>query len=168
MNKNIKLTCVYPNLYCRNSLYGGNWNKQDFTEDTKAIIRERPVAFYAYLSTVVNISSNQPIVYDLVKVNIGNGYNKYSGHFRAPVSGLYFFMNTVMSKPDHSIHVAIMKNGEGYSYNWADSYGYESGTAGMIMELDSGDVVYVKDTDGGSEFLHPRYNAFSGFLIQPY
>jgi hypothetical protein len=35
----------------------------------------------------------------------------------------------------------------------------------VIAELDVGDLVWVKDSDGGMEHLEHDYNSFSGFLI---
>lgn len=123
------------------------------------------MAFYAHLSSNTKVNSNQAIAYDIVKTNVGNGYNKLSGQFQATVAGLYHFTNTVMSQPQHGIHVDIVQNGVSIGKNWADHNGYESGSVSVIAELDVGDLVWVKDSDGRMEHLEHDYNSFSGFLI---
>ncbi|CAG2243832.1 C1QL [Mytilus edulis] len=126
---------------------------------------QAPVAFHTHLSANFNVSSNDAVAYDVVKVNVGDGYNKFSGIFKAPATGLYFITNTVMSMPNHGIHVEIVKNGVAIGKNWADHNGYESGTMSVITDLDVNDSVWVRDSDGGTERLEHDYNSFSGFLI---
>ncbi|CAG2226198.1 unnamed protein product [Mytilus edulis] len=126
---------------------------------------QAPVAFHTHLSANFNVSSNHAVAYDVVKINVGDGYNKFSGIFKAPAAGLYFITNTVMSMPNHGIHVEIVKNGVAIGKNWADHNGYESGTMSIITDLDVNDSVWVRDSDGGTERLEHDYNSFSGFLI---
>ncbi|VDI57631.1 Hypothetical predicted protein [Mytilus galloprovincialis] len=126
---------------------------------------QAPVAFHTHLSANFNVSSNHAVAYDMVKINVGDGYNKFSGIFKAPTAGLYFITNTVMSMPNHGIHVEIVKNGVAIGKNWADHNGYESGTMSVITDLDVNDSVWVRDSDGGTERLEHDYNSFSGFLI---
>jgi hypothetical protein len=45
--------------------------------------RVRVIVFNATLNNILIL------VFDTVKTNVGNGYNRYSGMFTAPLSGLY-------------------------------------------------------------------------------
>ncbi|CAC5362492.1 unnamed protein product [Mytilus coruscus] len=134
--------------------------------DVPTINEIQPIAFYAQLSQTLTIGDLQSVEYDVVRVNIGNGYDKRHGHFTAPVTGLFYFSFTVMSIPDHSVHMEIVKNGAVIGNCFADSHGYESGTSTVITQLDKGDMVWIRHVKAeGSQPLHPLYNAFTGFLI---
>ncbi len=54
---------------------------------------EEKVAFSVHLlgDKVVSLSAGSIVTYDQVLLNLGNGYNKNSGSFTAPVAGTYFF-----------------------------------------------------------------------------
>jgi hypothetical protein len=52
----------------------------------------RSVAFFAYLSkNLSKLGKGTQLVYDVVNLNDGNGYNKADGTFTAPSGGLYVF-----------------------------------------------------------------------------
>ncbi|CAC5369596.1 C1QL [Mytilus coruscus] len=123
------------------------------------------VAFYVQLSHNHTIVYARAVPYDIVSVNQGNGYDKVSHVFRAPKAGLYFFTNTVMSTPGHSIKVEIEKNGVTIGKNQADTNGYESGTVSVIVQLSVHDNVWVRYPGYTKAQLAQDYNSFSGFLI---
>ena len=131
------------------------------------LLLETPVkvAFNAHLSSNKIVASHQAVMYDIITINDGDSYDESKGQFRAPVSGTYHFVNTVMSRPGHGIHVNVVKNGVVIGRNWADREGYESGTVAVITHLNAGDTVWVRDDDSGSESLEHDYNNFSGFLL---
>ena len=125
----------------------------------------QPIAFCAHMSKSSNNTYLQAVVYDSVTVNAGQGYNKFSGIFQAPVTGIYHFTSTVMSKSGTSVHVNIVKNGAPIAWNFADFEGWESGSTTVIVELEAGDSVWVRDEDTGNRYLEHFYNNFSGFLM---
>ncbi|XP_076085271.1 complement C1q-like protein 4 [Mytilus galloprovincialis] len=134
--------------------------------DVPSINEIQPIAFYAQLSQTLTIGDLQTVEYDVVRVNVGNGYDKRHGHFTAPVPGLFYFSFTVMSYPGKGVHMEIVKNGAVFGNCFADWDGYESGTSTVITQLDQGDMVWVRHAKAESpQPLHPLYNAFTGFLI---
>nr|CBX41732.1 putative C1q domain containing protein MgC1q83 [Mytilus galloprovincialis] len=158
----LKETCKQPQI----STYGQNTEEIHLPIDVPTINEVQPIAFYAQLSQTLTIGDLQTVEYDVVRVNVGNGYDKRHGHFTAPVPGLFYFSFTVMSFPDKSVHMEIVKNGAVFGNCFADSHGYESGTSTVITQLDQGDMVWVRHVKTeSSQPLHPLYNSFTGFLI---
>nr|XP_034307724.1 uncharacterized protein LOC117683038 [Crassostrea gigas] len=66
--------------------------------------------FSAVLSNGIYLGDHQAIKYGRVLTYYGNGYGKCSGHFKAPLKGLYMFSCTIMAKNGHDVSVAIVKN----------------------------------------------------------
>ncbi|CAG2236289.1 C1QL [Mytilus edulis] len=54
------------------------------------------VAFHARLSKPETPAKHHTIIFDLINTNSGNGYNKFSGVFTAPVDGIYVFSYTIV------------------------------------------------------------------------
>uniref|UniRef100_A0A8W8M301 C1q domain-containing protein n=1 Tax=Magallana gigas TaxID=29159 RepID=A0A8W8M301_MAGGI len=77
-------------------------------------LTESVVAFYAYMSTTEsNPSTHHTIIYDHEVTNIGNGYNRHSGTFIAPVDGVYVFSWTIfMSVPGEYMSIELTLNSQ--------------------------------------------------------
>uniref|UniRef100_H3C2S2 Cerebellin 20 n=1 Tax=Tetraodon nigroviridis TaxID=99883 RepID=H3C2S2_TETNG len=118
-------------------------------------------------------SSRQDIIYKHVFLNLGNSYDKNSGTFTVPRSGVYSLALTVYSDagaPDTTLAAcaALQVNGlmlaEQSEQNTQDQE--DSATAVVALHLKAGDVVSV--SLGAGCFLcddHNHYNTFSVFLL---
>uniref|UniRef100_A0A8W8LMF2 C1q domain-containing protein n=1 Tax=Magallana gigas TaxID=29159 RepID=A0A8W8LMF2_MAGGI len=122
------------------------------------------IGFSAAVSKNTNLGDNQAVQYDRVLTNIGNGYDKWSGHFTAPLKGLYHFSCSVMAVGDHYIAVMMVKNGKGIAYAHSSWSAWESGAMSVVLALKKGDKVWIRRYHG-DRFLHGSYNLFSGYLI---
>ena len=96
--------------------------------------------------------------------NVGSGYDKWSGHFRAPIKGLYVFSCTVMAVNKDNILVVLMKNGQRMAQAWSDSTPWETGAVTIVLTLKKGDQVWIKRSGYGRK-IAGNYNWFSGYLI---
>lgn len=96
--------------------------------------------------------------------NIGNGYDKWSGHFTAPIKGLYVFSCTVMAFNEHYIAVFMVKNGHVMAYTHSNPSAWESGTISVVLTMEKGDKVWIR-RNHGARLIHGNYNLFSGYLI---
>lgn len=96
--------------------------------------------------------------------NIGNGYDKWSGHFTAPIKGLYVFSCTVMAFNEHYIAVFMVKNGHVMAYAHSNPSAWESGTISVVLTMEKGDKVWIR-RNHGARLIHGNYNLFSGYLI---
>lgn len=122
------------------------------------------IGFSAAVSKDTNLGDNQAIQYDKVLTNIGNGYDKWSGHFTAPLKGLYFLSCTVMAVNGHSIAVMMVKNGQLMAYAYSNPSAYDTGAISVVLALKKGDKVWIRRSHSGRH-IHGDYNLFSGYLV---
>ena len=122
------------------------------------------VGFSANLSKDTYLGDSQAIKYDGILSNFGNGYDKWSGHFKAPIKGLYVFSCTVMAKYTGDISVSLMKNGHPMSTAYSAVAPWESGAISIVLGLQKGDKVWIR-RNGHGRTIHGIYNWFSGYLI---
>lgn len=122
------------------------------------------IGFSAILSKDTYLGDNQAIKYDRVLINIGNGYDKWSGHFTAPVNGLYMFSCTIMAVNTDSIAVLMVKNGQVMAYAHSNPSPSETGAISLVLALKRGDRLWIRRHYGGRS-IRANYNLFSGYLI---
>ena len=88
------------------------------------------------------------LIFDVVRINAGNGYNKFSGLFTAPVSGLYTLTCSIMMNgPGAYGSYEIIKNEEIIGTFFVDaehSTEYRSSSMTVIVSLQVGDVLFVR------------------------
>ncbi|KAJ8306996.1 hypothetical protein KUTeg_015080 [Tegillarca granosa] len=126
------------------------------------------VAFTAQLShDIGHLGSNEAIIFDKVVTNHGNGYESQTGHFTAPVAGIYHFTTTVMAYGDENVHIQIVKNGNEIARGYTSSIDFETSVAVVIVQMAAGDRVWVRHFfDTTTPHIHGLgYTSFSGFLI---
>jgi hypothetical protein len=134
----------------------------------------RNIAFYAYISKNVPISSLSPnkiLVYDVVDLNLGKGYDVISGKFIAPDSGLYAFHVTTVSYDKSWSTVKLMLDGAVKNVGFADSGNHNdraSSSTFTILSLEINQTVYTQVGVYGGATLesneHSRLS-FSGYKI---
>lgn len=140
-----------------------------------------PTAFYAYISRDFGgVGANHVFLYDTVVTNQDNAYNKHTGAFTAPSTGLYAFCYTAFASGVHvagetgdygEVTVKLIHNGayKGSIHvdteaNWDE----DMSTGFAILMLQAGDVVLTKSKDAGQgSFRSSEMGrwSFSGFKI---
>eukprot|EP00105_Crassostrea_gigas_P001898 XP_011414245.1 PREDICTED: complement C1q-like protein 4 isoform X2 [Crassostrea gigas] len=163
-----------------NSCQGG-WN--EFSKSKLGIRRGRlvpegrqsQIAFHVHLThNINNLGVHQAIEFDYVLLNEGNGYSVYTGHFVAPVSGLYVFAWTISSGDYTCIVYDVVKNNEILVHFISDAadhndWAVSSGTA--VTRMNSGDRVWIRVSDIHVPCSHTVYGAglgtssFAGYLL---
>uniref|UniRef100_A0A8W8IQ37 C1q domain-containing protein n=1 Tax=Magallana gigas TaxID=29159 RepID=A0A8W8IQ37_MAGGI len=163
-----------------NSCQGG-WN--EFTKSNPGIRRGRVVpegrqsqiAFHTHLThNINNLGVHQAIEFDKVLLNEGNGYSVYTGHFVAPVSGLYVFAWTISSGDGTCLIYDVVKNNEILVHFISDAadhndWAVSSGTA--VTRMNSGDRVWIRVSDIHVPCSHTVYgtgfgtSSFAGYLL---
>ncbi|CAG2255343.1 C1QL [Mytilus edulis] len=108
------------------------------------------IAFYASISRSIpmrQLHTHMILKYDRVELNHGNGYNKNSGMFTAPVTGLYMFFVTNNAFDYTTISFNVVKNNVVKNQGISDAISTGarlSVTLATPVPLVSGDTVYVQ------------------------
>ncbi|XP_041635215.1 complement C1q tumor necrosis factor-related protein 6-like [Cheilinus undulatus] len=115
-------------------------------------------------------NTDRTLIYRRVIVNIGNAYNKATGIFTAPVSGVYYFNIFYHTGGLHGAYLWIFKNSQpmvqtGDHKSSTDPN--DNGGNSVFLQLQPGDHVYVRlfarTWVWGSDYT----TTFSGFLVTP-
>ncbi|XP_063435540.1 complement C1q-like protein 4 [Mytilus trossulus] len=134
-----------------------------------------PVPFYAYLSAdlaISSVSTHSIIKYDVVDLNLGNGYDASSGQFTAPSDGLYVIHITTLTGARDSSHavVELISNGVIKDITWAHSMNHPDRAVATTVDLRKGDKVNARiGTAKGGAVLESTTHircSFSGFKVQ--
>ena len=119
-------------------------------------------------SNEINPGKHHTLIFDVVRTNAGNGYNKFSGLFTAPVSGLYTLTCSIMMNgPGAFASYVIIKNEEIVGTFFVDaehSTEYRSSSMTVIVSLQVGDVLFVRT----SSTFTPHGNVVSDVNARSY
>ncbi|KAK3592878.1 hypothetical protein CHS0354_004102 [Potamilus streckersoni] len=128
-------------------------------------------AFMAFMSKSFVCLVDQHAVFDDVRLNVGNYYNRYHGVFQAPVSGTYHFALTLSidNQSGHDFY-AFLVAGDGnkilgYVFQTTTKEIWQSKTVSVLAYLESGEDVWIKCTIHDSEIAGGLHSCFSGFLV---
>lgn len=122
------------------------------------------IGFSAVLNHNAYLGNNQAVIYGNVLTNVGNGYNKWSGHFTVPRKGLYVFSCTVRANTNEGITVEIVENGRSVLIISSSVYSPETASGTVVLALKKGDNVWVRRLGHGRQ-IEGYHNYFSGYLI---
>ncbi|XP_076106988.1 collagen alpha-1(VIII) chain-like isoform X2 [Mytilus galloprovincialis] len=167
-----------PELHVQNLPQGDEGHPDEIEEDkprdlfsvsrlltTDVPVQPSAVAFYAQLtSREANVGKHHPIVFDHVTLNVGYGYNKHTGAFTAPVSGIYVFTFTLFLNRGSNMAVNIFKNSEViaqvYTEMRTDTL---SGTTPVaVVDMNVGDTAFVRT----SSIHQPHGDVFSDVNVK--
>lgn len=126
-------------------------------------------AFFSVIKTTSASSGPKAAVtikYDIISANIGNGFDKHTGHFEAPASGYYFLSMSMMSYSTGKTGLVRMKhNGNTIISAYGRDRAADSNQ--LIRYLKKGDNVWTELLPSRSIFSNNvgRYVTFSGFIL---
>ena len=132
----------------------------------------KSVAFFAYLSkNWSKLGKGTTLVYDKVNLNDGDGYNKATGKFTAPSSGLYVFhVSTGAMDRTHAV-IELVLNRNVRNIAWADSADHTDRTFATTvtpLRLKKGDVGSTRTGYAAGRYIESTANirtSFSGVKI---
>jgi hypothetical protein len=122
-------------------------------------------AFNARSNYASNTGPSGTQIFATVETNIGGHFSAATGRFTAPVSGMYHFSGTVLSRGGAYIRLDFQKNNVNvrYSEQTRSTTQYSSATSTISIYLNATD--YVSVTSGPYDTYGAAYNYFSGHLI---
>ncbi|XP_060887570.1 cerebellin-1-like [Labrus mixtus] len=132
------------------------------------------VAFSASLSNFGEInrgpSTDKTLIFKRIFSNIGNGYDKSTGVFTAPVDGLYYFSFSTYGYNTHVMGAMLIKNGilQISTYDFPSVDSSDSSSNSVVLQLAAGDKLHMELWDNGavSDNLN-GHTTLSGFLVFP-
>ncbi|XP_076109034.1 complement C1q-like protein 4 [Mytilus galloprovincialis] len=163
-----------PELYVQSLSLGDSEHDDEIEEEQPRVsrlltenvpVQSSSVAFYAQLTTSeTNVGKHHPIVFDHVNLNVGNGYNKHSGTFTAPKSGIYVFTFTLYPNRGSWMAVNIFKNTEVIAqvYTEMGSGMFSATTPVPVVDMNVGDIAYVRT----SSTYQPHGDVFSDVNVK--
>ncbi|CAC5368775.1 unnamed protein product [Mytilus coruscus] len=134
------------------------------------------IAFSAYMSkTEYHVVDHKILTFDVVQVNEGNGYNKHTGSFIVPQSGVYVFTYTLLIYSNSDVCTDLIINGAiyGHVYGFSGSLDVrQTATSIVVTRVNKGDTVFVRTASDGrcgqtGAFYGDtwRRSAFAGWLL---
>ncbi|CAG2255657.1 C1QL [Mytilus edulis] len=123
-------------------------------------------------SVVVIPGAGRRLVYDVTKTNEGNGYNRHTGVFTCPKTGIYVFTwVTRMCYSEHSTELMINNTIYGSTFLRAKDGDDGSVSGTVVAHVSKGDTVYVRNQliyGGDGRILSNVLGrtSFSGWLLQ--
>ncbi|XP_072420974.1 complement C1q tumor necrosis factor-related protein 3-like [Chiloscyllium punctatum] len=134
---------------------------------TYAWNKELDVVFDVQRSTMNHVPTPvDPIVYDVVNVNLGQGYSNNTGKFTSPRCGLYFFCYSSLPMKGLQTDVVLAKNNKTVSviHSVLSNGSSQLSVKTVILKLHQGDQVWVKLVSG-KLWSRDGSLSFQGFLL---
>lgn len=143
-------------------------------------IPSQPAFFAIKTSANGGYTVGNPILFNVIPVNVGSNYSSSTGRFTAPVTGTYFFsMKNLQNNTDSVIRFYFYVNGTqadtyyglslsdgAYQSRFESTTGtYKEQQTSAILALNAGDYVTVVQKNGTASVDANGYSTFLGHLI---
>ncbi|XP_063427625.1 uncharacterized protein LOC134711110 [Mytilus trossulus] len=142
---------------------------------TKRLSVSDKVAFRAYVTEhISNLGDNQIIPFRSVPFDSHRAFHGDSGVFTSPKSGLYAFFCTILVYPGQRLEFELLKDGHVLAYggsygNQAEHKDYGSGTTSTVVQLNSGEKMYVRvhgnNHPSAGQIIFQGFSYFMGFSL---
>lgn len=118
-------------------------------------------------------SPRYTLIFDVVRTNSGNHYNKFSGIFSAPRTGTYVFTWTVYCYAGGHTYLQVVVNSNVYISSYCNASGafwHRSVSGTVVAKINQGDVVFIRtkpavSNRGNVMSSSSHRTAFAGWLL---
>lgn len=104
--------------------------------------------FFAYMNRDQKTpSSRHTLIFDIVRTNLGNHYNGFSGIFTAPHSGTYVFTWTAYCSAGGHTSLQLVVNANVYISSYCNASGalwHRSVSGTVVAKINQGDAVFLR------------------------
>ncbi|KAK7071297.1 hypothetical protein SK128_014608 [Halocaridina rubra] len=107
------------------------------------------------------------IVFTETVTQVGTGWNTARSEFVATFPGLFFFAFSVVSEQNSHFRVSLVRNGVDVISAFGDVSGYQMGSQSVVLNLSTGDRVYLQLQEGVIHEANSSraYTSFTGYKI---
>ena len=127
--------------------------------------RNRVVAFMAGLSRNVQ-GVDEELPFDHVVINEPPSYSPTTGRFIAPAAGVYVFhVHVLRCRSSGCLYIHLMKNEKIISSGTNQDNRFETTSTSAVIQLNRGDVVWVRLRQGVAYGHEAHYTSFSGYSL---
>ncbi|XP_060560644.1 complement C1q-like protein 2 [Ruditapes philippinarum] len=127
------------------------------------------IAFNAYTKSRGSYGNSQPLVFPYVLLNMGEGYDKTTGVFTAPVTGLYFFSAHICNVNGQFMVISIIHEGIAIATTTEHESNLDScSSVSAPVMVKKGGKVSVKSSYDKSKLMaddNYRWPSFAGVLL---
>lgn len=120
------------------------------------------------MNAYLHVGHDETLKFDLVKTNIGAGYDSFTGIFVAPNPGTYHFTSVVYNAAvgdDVIIQMNKNKNILVVGYSAITTKG-ERHVMNAVVQLQKGDHIFIKHRGPSVDYIRgDLHSSFSGFEI---
>ncbi|XP_062612270.1 complement C1q-like protein 2 [Saccostrea cucullata] len=97
-------------------------------------------------SSMTNIGGHHPLVFDVVKTNVGNAFHQSTGAFIVPQTGLYVFTWSVRITGGtyHSVDLVVNGKEEGAVYQISEGNEDDQGGSTIVILANEQDDVFLR------------------------
>ncbi|XP_045159320.2 complement C1q-like protein 4 [Mercenaria mercenaria] len=136
-------------------------------KDLKVRNNDKVTFFAKAKSNQLSMNKHQTLIFEDVVTNIGSTYDRTCGKFVAPKSGTYVFFSTVLGRNNAMIFLYLAVNDRRIVNFCAHglSDGHDSTSVTVPLQLDTGDIVTIKNNKDGGNIHGNEYSSFGGFLL---
>ncbi|XP_072045034.1 uncharacterized protein [Amphiura filiformis] len=131
--------------------------------------QSRKSAFTAVKTSTQTGNANDVLEFDTTSVNINEHFSLATNKFTCVFPGTYVFMYSILIYHPTEVHINLVKNGNlvvtAHTRTGGFSNDADAASNSAILNLQSGDQVWLKFQYGGRQVLGNRYSSFSGFLL---
>ncbi|XP_045606535.1 cerebellin-3 [Procambarus clarkii] len=145
-----------------------NAPKKRITRDvTESHILEPSVVAFSVSKATGKLTAIAHVHFEVVMVNIGDGWDTATSEFLAPVAGSYHFIFTALGERNEDITMSLTKNGvdKATASGWKETFPYV--VVSVLLDLKRLDKISVKLQEGS--IFEPPSNetvtAFAGYLL---
>ena len=122
-----------------------------------------------------NPGRHQNLVFDEIVTNVGNAYNKFTGVFAVPITGLYVLTVTLSGSPSSQVPLEFVRNNDvlGSIQLFSASISVDTNptvSTTIVVSLTKGDSCFLRTsskytTNGGIYSTDLSRSSFAGWLI---